>query len=242
MRADIDGDLYSTYKDSVPMTTNPLLLQSGADRKGVELISVKMGSHTWSSDYELREAFSMENPMVALARSQSVRLSHIDTADVAITVDEQEEEEEETESLGGDLRNLLRSVSLRLLPEQQAAPERGGVGLGSRKRIFKPRPGPNDDRSLRSSFTEKIEFFEKSAFLQRRASLRASIDPSALDVQQQLRAAAEEHERLRREETNRRLTAIANPNRSALFGKRNSQLSFKQRNSAQQQPAASAQI
>ena len=48
-------------------------------------------------------------------------------------------------------------------------------------------------------------------------------------MQQLLRAAAEEQERLRGEETTRRLTAIAKPNKSALLGSRDNQRSFRQR-------------
>ena len=127
-------------------------------------------------------------------------------------------EEEEEPGVAGSLRGLLRAATLRQRPSEsskaQGAPRRLPKGT-----VDRPRPA-----NVRLSFTEKIDFFESSAFLHRRASMRASLDPSAAaDLQQQLLAAVAEEERLRSEETTRRLTAIAGPTRNALLPREGTQ-------------------
>ena len=208
--ASSDGDLYDSFGPAGPMTANPLLSQPGASKEGVELTAV-----AGASDSGSRETFSMENPMLALARSLSTSLPHRDSAAVAITVGEEEEEleeeqEQETEWPGGGLRSLIKTATLRLYPAQQTVPKEGDSSM---KTAAKARPRRAD---VRSSFTEKVDFFENSAFLQRRASIRASIHSSAGEVQQLLRAAAAapalQHSRVSSE----RLAAIASPIRNAL--------------------------
>jgi hypothetical protein len=196
-----EADLYDSFGTAVHMTANPLLSQAAdAACEGLELTAV---SSALSGDEGVsRETFSMDNPMHAISRAlPSSREGE------GARGDSEAAQESAAPPAQFDIGSLLAAASAALLPAalRPSEPSSGrhkssapstSTSTASAAASRVATAGRLRQRGVRSSFGDKVDFFENDAFIQRRVSLyatAAAASPAAADegVDAQLLRAAE---------------------------------------------------